>query len=89
MSQNLRRIGIYMEPLEVTAKFDKDGKIIPLRFTWKDRDYVVESTGRRWEDPKGKHILVMVPDGRIFELVYNPSEGRWLLARVESGGMAA
>lgn len=78
-----------MEPLEVTAKFGEDGKITPLRFTWKGSDYLVESTGRQWEASDGKHILVMVPDGRIFELVYNPKEVRWLLGRVESGGMAA
>lgn len=78
-----------MEPLEVTAKFDKEGNITPLRFTWKDINYQIESTGRHWDASDGKHILVMVLDGRIFELVYNPTEGRWLLARVESGGMAA
>lgn len=78
-----------MEALEVIAKFDEEGKITPLRFVWKDNDYLVESTGRHWEASDGKHILVMVPDGRIFELVYNLTEGRWLLGRVESGGMAA
>lgn len=77
-----------MEPLEVTAKFDEDGKITPLRFTWKGKDYLVETTGRHWEDSDGVHILVMVPGERIFELVFDAAQVRWFLDRVEPGQMA-
>lgn len=76
-----------MDQLEVTAKFDIKGKITLLYFTWKGSEYLVESTGRQWDASDGKHILVMVPDGRIFEVIYSPTDGRWLMGRVESGGM--
>jgi hypothetical protein len=78
-----------MESLEVTAKFNEDGKITPIRFTWDGIDYLVESTGRQWEASDGEHILVMVPGGRIFELVFNSTKRRWFLSRVEPGQMAA
>jgi hypothetical protein len=35
------------------------------------------------------HILVMVPDGRIFELVFMPLQGRWFLASAQTDRMAA
>lgn len=76
-----------MESLEVTAKFDEDGKITPLRFTWKGKDYLVETTGRHWEDSNGVHILVMVPGEHIFELVFDTAQVRWFLDRVAPGQM--
>jgi hypothetical protein len=72
-----------MEPIEVTARFDKNGMITPLDFTRKGHVYRVESTGRRWVDEGGQHILVMVSSGRISELIYQGGEGRWYLGRAE------
>ncbi len=68
-----------MEPIEVTARFDAQGQITPLRFTWKGRSYLVESTGRRWTDPVGQHLLVMAVSGAMFQLLYTPGENRWYL----------
>jgi len=70
-----------MESVEVTARFDLQGKIIPVSFTWKERKYSVDSTGRRWDDKNGLHILVMVPIDRVFELVFDPEVGIWFLKR--------
>lgn len=78
-----------MQPVEVTVRFDCEGKMTPLRFTWKDSDYLVESTGRRWETSEGKHVLVMTSDGRIFELIFTPSQGRWFMGRSNLDRMAA
>lgn len=78
-----------MQPIQVTAHFDEEGKIRPLRFTWRGSDYQVESTGRHWQASDGRHILVMVPGGRIFELVYIPTEGRWFLGGAQTDRMAA
>jgi len=72
-----------MEPIEVTAHFDPQGTITPLEFTWKGSKLRVESTGRRWTDEAGLHILVMVAGGRIYELSYRSGEGRWFLQRVK------
>jgi PncC family amidohydrolase len=70
-----------MDAIEVMARFDSSGKAIPLKFSWRDRDYLVESTGRRWEDDRGQHVLVMIPGGRVFELLYSPDDYRWYLRR--------
>ena len=68
-----------MEPIVVTARFDEQGTITPLHFTWKGGRYRVESTGRCWLDDHGQHILVMVASGQIYELTYKIGEGRWYI----------
>jgi hypothetical protein len=40
-----------MEPVEVIARFDDQGRLTPLSFTWQGRSFPVDSTGRRWQDP--------------------------------------
>jgi hypothetical protein len=78
-----------MEPIEVTARFDLQGQITPLRFTWKGRSYLVESTGRRWNGADGQHILMMANSGEMFELLFAPGEGRWYLAQAGLARTAA
>ncbi len=70
-----------MEPIEVTAHFDREGKITPLHFTWKDNPHRVESTGRHWSDDQGQHILVMLSSGKIYQLTFKIGEGRWYISR--------
>ncbi len=70
-----------MEPIEVTAHFDEYGAITPLQFTWKGGTYRVESTGRRWQDQAGQHILVEVAGGQIYELTFMSGEGRWYIGQ--------
>lgn len=71
-----------MEAVEVVARFDDQGNITPLQFNWQGSPYQVESVGRRWRDEAGQHILVMAPGGRVFELLYTFSEGRWYLRSI-------
>jgi len=78
-----------MERISVTARFDENGKVSPLNFSWQGRAYLVDSTGRRWKDELGEHILTMAPGGRVFELIYNPGEGAWYLKPVGPGKAAA
>lgn len=78
-----------MEPIEVTARFDEQGIITPLHFTWKGGRYRVESTGRRWLDEEGQHMLVMVSSGLIYELTFRSGEGRWYIGQVGSDRMVA
>jgi hypothetical protein len=77
-----------MEPVEVIARFDAQGRLTPLSFTWQGRSYSVDSTGRRWQDERGEHILVMIPIERVCELLFDPSEKRWYVqfypARVDT-----
>jgi len=76
-----------MEPVEVTARFDLDGKIIPLTFSWREKNYKVASVGRSWEDEAGRHILVMTPGDRIYQLVFIPAESLWYLHPLDSDRM--
>jgi hypothetical protein len=77
-----------MEPIEVTAHFDAQGVITPLHFIWKGSRFQVESTGRRWRDDNGQHMLVMVASGRIYELTFKNSEERWYIGQAGPTRMA-
>ncbi len=66
-----------MEPIEVTARFDKSGKVWPIRIVWGDREIQVESAGRRWEQGGEQHILVMALGGKVFELVFRNAAATW------------
>ena len=70
-----------MEPIEVTANFTEQGVISALHFTWKGSRYRVESTGRRWQDDSGQHMLVMVASGQIYELTFKGLVGRWFIGQ--------
>jgi hypothetical protein len=75
-----------MEPIEVTARFELDGKVTPLRFKWKGHDYLVEGTGRGWQAEDGLHLLVMATGERVFELLFDSSQIRWFIKHPRSAG---
>jgi len=77
-----------MDPVELTARFASNGEITPLRFSWKGREYLIESTGRQWQAADGRHILIQTPGDRSFELLFS-SEGRWFLSQSGQTRMAA
>lgn len=66
-----------MEPTEVTVRFNIDGGFQPVSFTWKGVSHRIESSGRRWRDDQGYHVLVMAAGARVFELNFDPGELRW------------
>lgn len=74
-----------MDLIEVDARFSQDGEVLPLRFTWRGDTYPVDSTGRRWKDDRGHHILVMTLGEQVYELVFVPTETRWYLGRFGRG----
>jgi hypothetical protein len=74
-----------MDPIEVTVRFTEQGLITPLHFSWKGSVHRVESTGRRWADEKGQHILIMVTTGKIYELTFKSGDGRWFIRHGEPG----
>jgi hypothetical protein len=80
-----------MEKIEVVARFDSQGNVIPQQFTRQGSTYPVESIGRRWVTDTGQHqhILVMIPDGKVFELVFAPLEGRWYFNQSPDRGSLA
>lgn len=67
------------QPIEVSARFDKDGNLTPTSFTWRGHDYPVSVGARRWQDEAGQHFMVMAPGERVFELVFDPATLRWYL----------
>jgi hypothetical protein len=68
------------EPIQVTARLDAQGQVQPLEFTWNDELHPVASTGRRWEDSDGQHVLVMDHRSRVYELVFIAREMGWYLS---------
>jgi hypothetical protein len=78
-----------MEPVEVVARYDALGRITPLSFTWQGQTFPVESTGRRWEDERGEHILVMIPVERICELIFVSPDRRWYVRFFSAGANIA
>lgn len=70
-----------MEKIELTARFDLEGRITPLNFIWNGRSYRVEGTGRRWVAKDGIHILVMVAGNQTFQLIFNSETNIWNLVR--------
>ena len=78
-----------MESIEVTARFEKNGKVIPLNLVWRGHRYTIDNLGRQWQAPDGLHILVMTSSGRMFELIFLSAESRWVLGKVEPDRMLA
>jgi Uma2 family endonuclease len=78
-----------MELIEVVARFDLQGKITPLRFTWQGQKYAVTATGRRLQYEAGLHILVMAPGEHVYELVYIATEMRWYLKQIRTHNLTA
>ena len=76
-----------MEPIEVIARFDAQGKVHPLKFVWKGTTITVASAGRRWEDQDGLHMLVMDFQGKAYELAFTPAEMRWYMVGKPPAGL--
>lgn len=50
----------------------------PLRFTWGEREYLVDAVLHAWREPAAHCFLVAVGEG-IAELAYQPAADAWLL----------
>jgi hypothetical protein len=72
------------QPVEVIAHFDLEGRITPLRLTWRDVEYPL-SAGRHWEGESGQHFMVMAPGEQVLELLFVPGERRWYLRSPRRG----
>ncbi len=70
-----------MDPIEVTVRFEAQGKIVPMSFVWRRRTYRVDAVGRQWDGKDGRHILVMTPGNRAHHLLYDATKGVWYLVR--------
>ena len=66
-----------MIPISVKAQFDIEGDVFPISFTLKGMQYSINVVGRKWQDEKGNHFLVMVPSERVYELLFVPKKMCW------------
>lgn len=67
------------QAVEVTARWLPGGRFEPSQFIWQGRTYLVESTGRQWEDEAGLHVLCMAAGGLVFELSFKLNPAGWVL----------
>ncbi len=75
-----------MEPIEVTARFDTAGGAHPVKFVLYGTNIQVASSGRRWQDAGGQHMLVMDHESQVYELVFIPQETRWYWNNANAAG---
>lgn len=69
---------------EVNVRFAEDGTPQVISFTWERQRLTVTAGGRTWLDDAGRHVLVMVPGDRVFELLLRRSDLMWCVVGVSS-----
>jgi hypothetical protein len=79
------------EAIAVEARFETDGRVRVLAFEHLGRRVEVASSGRQWDAGDGRHILVMAPSEKVYEIVYQPAAAGspWRLVRSLSQGSLA
>jgi len=70
-----------MEKIEVTTRFTRSGKLIPLEFRCNDEKVPVLNVGRQWETNQGRHLLVMDDSERTFHLFFQLNDLGWYLVK--------
>jgi hypothetical protein len=70
-----------MEKIEITTRFRKDGKLIPLDFTLDEEKVTILNIGRQWETEDGRHILVMDYQENTYHLFFDVVDLSWYLIR--------
>ena len=63
----------------VEYQFKPGGEVQPKRFVFGGQIKNVQDIGRRWQDETGEHMLVMVDEEHVFELVFQPGRELWQL----------
>jgi hypothetical protein len=83
------RIEEIQEPIEVIALF-RHGKLSPLKFRWKGREYPVRRMNCTWTTDEGEtrfhHFAVMSDSPDVYELTYNRSSYEWKIENVSLMG---
>jgi PncC family amidohydrolase len=69
-------------PVDVRVRYNAQGQVLPMSLTLDGIGYMMESTGRRWQDSEGEHILVMIKGGKAFELVCGTPGQMWTAREV-------
>jgi hypothetical protein len=78
-----------MEPIQVQARWKRNGGFEPTQFMLQGKLYRVESTGRDWEDESGYHVLCMIAGGQVFELLFHLNPAGWMARSLANGPKVA
>lgn len=72
-------------PIGVDCSFEEDGRV-RVRRIMVDKSWFVVDPGRQWVDEHGRHVLIMIPGGRVFELLLSSETLTWQIvaARTKS-----
>ena len=65
--------------ISVDCSFDNEGHVRIRRIAVEDSWFVVEP-GRQWLDEFGRHVLIMIPGGRVLEIVLSSETLTWTIA---------
>ena len=66
----------------VEVRFDESGRPGVRNFTWGGKRLPVTAVGRTWLDDAGRHLLVMAPGDRAFELLLRRSDLTWRVVSI-------
>ena len=70
-----------MEQIEITTRFSREGKVIPLEFTAGEKTIGILNIGRQWDTEAGKHMLVMDAQQNTYHLFFSLVDLSWYLIR--------
>ncbi|MEW5945781.1 MAG: DUF6504 family protein [bacterium] len=72
------------EEVAVLARFE-GGRLVPLRFRWEGRTYVVGRVTSAWSVREGahrnRHFSVVANTGSFYEISFRPAGMRWVLEK--------
>ncbi len=71
----------HYQTVKVRSLINFSGNIEPQALMRDNLEIPIITTGRRWQDELGMHILAMVPGEEVLELVVS-KDGNWYLRRV-------
>ncbi|MDD5197107.1 MAG: hypothetical protein PHV92_05770 [Candidatus Omnitrophica bacterium] len=72
------------ERIDVLAHF-KHAKIFPKSFTWKDKEYTIETITYNWQERLGQALVnyfSVVSSGQIYQISFNNSTFRWQIDKI-------
>ena len=70
-----------MEKIDITTRFSREGKLIPLEITLGDEVIGILNIGRQWDTHDGKHILVMDYQENTFHLFFKIADLSWYVIK--------
>jgi hypothetical protein len=73
-----------VKPAGVDCRFLADGTVRVRRAQFA-AGWIAVETGRQWLDAKGRHVLIMLPDGTVRELLLEASTLQWRLISAPAG----